>query len=340
MGRTGPLASFARAIAATTFALAASACSDIVDSLAHEDDRPVPNEVELVPVLPVALIPSLLVHVDGAGLLRFPLPNMAADELPLDTAIAQAREFQFYALNVFLRRNSAENERGAFIDLGKLAACGRPHLARSVFERPPASLSRGLQVQLGGRWYIPFCGEYDGPETVTTVATLGNQVRYRNARAISDSAFQHLAFQVHGVRWEWKTEQMVTPEEAVNEAYAATGLRATRLPELTTAELIDGRRANNSGICPVWRISLERQLLFVTMITGRVRLAADVYVTDSDCPGVIGRPVLLVPLLEQPVTREVRVTLRDSTSTTGFRTESYVARYTAPVSFESAAAAR
>ncbi len=340
MGRTRLRRSFARVASAIGLTLVTAGCRNVVDAVAPRDNRPVPNEVTLVPLLPAAIVPSLLVHVDSAGLFRFPVPSVAADEVPLDTALVQAHEFQFYALNVFLRRNAAENERGAFIDLGKLAACGRPQLARSVFERRPASISRARQIQLGGRWYIPFCGEYDGPETVTSVATLGNHVRYQSGRAISDSAFQHLAFQVHGVRWEWKTEHMVTPEEAVNEAYIATGARVTRLPELATAGVINGRPANTGGTCPVWRVSLERAVQFVTELTGRVRVVTDVYVTDSDCPGVIGRPVLLVPLLEQPSTLEVRVSLRDSTSTAGFRTESFVGRYTAPVRFESAAVAR
>jgi hypothetical protein len=260
--------------------------------------------------------------------------------MPLDTALVQAHEFQFYRLNIFFWRNSAESARGAFIDLGKLYACGRGHLERSVFERPPATISRGLQLQLGSRWYVPFCGEYDGPETLVTVAVLGNQVRFVNARAISDSLFQDIAFQVQGVRWDWKTEHMLTAEEAINAIFEQTGVRARSLPALARIDLVNERPPRARGVCPVWRVALERAVQLLTDLTGRVRVVSELYVTDSECPGVLGRPMLLVPTYEQPQTTEVRVSLPDSTSTTGRRTESHVARYIAPVWFESAAIAR
>lgn len=337
MGRVVPL-SFGRFVI-RAFCFLVAGCKNAVESLAF-DDRPVPNDVELVPVVREALVPSLLVHVDSGGFIRFPAPTLATDEMPLDTALVQAHEFQFYRLNVFVWRNIAENERAAFIDLGKVRACGRGHLERSVFERPPTTISRGLQLQLGSRWYIPFCGEYDGPETLVSVAVLANHVRFVNGRAVSDSLFQDIAFQVHGVRWEWKTEHMLTAEEAVNATFDQTRVRASSLPALARADIINEKVPNRWGVCPVWRVALERPVKLLTDLTGRVRVVSDLYVTDSECPGVLGRPMLLVPTYDQPEATAVRVSLPDSTSSTGRRTESYNARYIAPVWFESAAIAR
>lgn len=104
-----------------------SSCN--LSSLAH-DDRPIPNDVDQVPVLREAIVPALLPLVDAAGLLRFPMPNVGSGEMSLDTALAQAAEYLFYGLNVFFVRASVEGQRGAFIDVPTLVACNRPGAAR------------------------------------------------------------------------------------------------------------------------------------------------------------------------------------------------------------------
>ncbi len=310
-----------------------ASCS--LSSLAH-DDRPLPNDVDQVPVLREAVVPTLLPLITAAGLFAFPVPNVAVDEMPLDTALVQAREYLFYALNIGVIRGTAEGQRGAFIDLGKLVACNRPQLLPSAYERPADSVPRPIRLQVGASWSIPFCGTRQTPEVIVTVATLGNKVRYENGRPVADSANGHFAFQVRGIRWEWRAEHAVTAEEAVNEVYAVTGVRAARLPELANAAQINGRFVTASGPCPVWRVGLERPVRVAAAFSLRRLDVAEVFVADSDCPGVLGRTVVLTPWAEQPATREFRVSVRDSLSTTGFRNEVYLARLRAPVTFESA----
>ena len=203
-------------------------------SLAH-DDRPIPTEVDQVPVLREAIVPTLLPLINAAEAFRVSDANVASDELSLDTALVQAAEWLFYGLNNFTIRGTVEGQRGAFIDLPTLVACNRPQLARSVYERPPDSLPSALRLQLVSYWMIPFCGTRRTPELVVSVATLGNNVRYKNSRPVGDTVSQNLAFRVAGIPWEWRTEHLVTAEEAVNELYAVTGVRAARLPELAIA---------------------------------------------------------------------------------------------------------
>ena len=308
-------------------------CGNLVDALAY-DDRPVPVDVEQVPVQREAVVPALLASIDDDGLLRFPTPNVARDEMPLDTAVAQAGEFLFYALNIVTYRSIAESERGAFIDLPTLVQCNRPQLARSVFETPPDSVIPAIRLQLGGRWMIPFCGERGTPEVIVSVATLSNTARFRNSRSIGDTVNQHVAFRVNGIRWEWTAEHMVTAEEAVNEAYAVTGVRVARVPELVAASQINGRSAGYV-VCPVWRLPLERPVRMGGFYSQRLLDLSEVYVADSDCPGVIGRTILLTPWREQPTSREFTVVVRDPASPDGFRRHVYVATYKAPVAFES-----
>lgn len=310
----------------------ASSCD--LSSLAH-DERPIPNEVDHAPVQREAVAPALLPLIDSVGLFRFPVPNVAAREMPLDTALAQAREFLFYALNITVIRATAESQRGAFIDLGTLVKCSRPQLSRAPYERPPDSLTHSLQLQLGSRWFIPFCSARQTPEVIVSVATLGNSVRYQDGRSVGASENQNLAFQVRGIRWEWTVEHIVTAEEAVNEVYAVTGVRTARLPEVAHADKINGRPADQGGACPVWRVGLEQPVRFATVFSQRRLTVAEVFVTDSECPGVTGRTILLAPWAEQPATREIKATVRDSLSPTGYRTEVHLARLLTPVEFES-----
>jgi len=311
----------------------AASCSNLVDSLAH-DDRPIPVDVEQVPVQREAVVPALLASIDDNGLLRFPTPNVARDEMPLDTAVSQAGEYLFFALNILTYRSIAEGERGAFIDLPTLVPCNRPQLARSVFEAPPDSVIPAIRLQLGGRWTIPFCGDRRTPEVIVSVATLSNNARFRNSRSVGDTLNHHVAFRVNGVRWEWSAEHMVTAEEAVNETYAVTGVRVARVPELVAASQINGRPAG-FVVCPVWRLALERPVRMGGFYSQRLLDLSEVYVADSDCPGVVGRTILLTPWREQPTSREFAVLVPDPTSTNSFRRVVYVATYRAPVSFES-----
>jgi hypothetical protein len=310
----------------------ASSCN--LSSLVH-DDRPIPNDVDQVPVLRAAIVPALLPLVDAAGLLRFPLPNVGSDEMSLDTALVQAGEYLFYGLNVFFIRASVEGQRGAFIDLPTLVACNRPQLARSVYERPPDSLPPALRLQLVDYWMIPFCGTRRTPEIVVSVATRGNNVRYKNSRPVGDTVSQTLAFRVAGIPWEWKVEHLVTAEEAVNEVYAVAGVRAARLPEIALAQQINGQPASGHPSCAVWRIALERPLRIAAVYSLRRLDVAELYVAEGGCPAQVTRTILLTPWHEQPTAREFAASIRDSTAASGFRREVHTARYRAPVAFES-----
>lgn len=321
-------------LAALSLCAAVMSCNSIVDSLAT--DLPVPNEVDQPPLVREAVVPALLGAVDANGRLRFPVPNVGADEMPLDTALVQAREFQFYGLNLFLVRGTAEGQRGAFIDFPTLVQCNRPQLARSVFEAPPDSLAAALKVELGNRWLIPFCGERLTPEIIVSVATLGNRLRYKNGRPSGPPGDSLRGYSVRGIPWEWRAEHMVTAEEAVNEAYVVTGVRVAALPEIAGAEQINFRSVGNYGVvCPVWRVTFERSVRVAAVYSLRRLDVAQVYVADSQCPGVLGRAILLTPWTEQPVTRRISVQVQDSLDETIKVTLSYDATYRSPVNFES-----
>ncbi|HJU74330.1 MAG TPA: hypothetical protein VJ717_11340 [Gemmatimonadaceae bacterium] len=311
-----------------------ASCGSLVDSLAH-DERPVPNEVDDARVQRDALVPALHASIDSAtGLFRFPVPNVAADEMPLDTASAQAAEYLFYVLNISVIRGAVEGQRGAFIDLPTLVRCSRPHLMRSVYERPPDSLPAAIRFQLGSYWTIPFCGNRRTPEVVVSIVTLGNNARYKNSQSVGDTTGQTLAFRIAGVPWEWNVEHVVTAEEAVNETFAVTGVRAAQLPEAVIALQVNGRQAG-SVWCPLWRVALERPVRMAAVFSLRRLDLREVYVGDSSCPGVIGRVILATPLAEQPESREVAVVIRDASDPTGFRRVVHAARYKSPVNFES-----
>jgi hypothetical protein len=293
-----------------------------------EDERPIPQEVDQVPVLPDAIVPALLPFVDGSGLFRYPLPNVPAGEVPYDTALVQAREFLFYALNITTFRALAESQRGAFIDLGKLVACNRSRLARSAYDPPPDSVPALLQTTLGDYWQIPFCGDRLTPEVIVSVAARNNQFRYRNGQPVGVRDTLGGAYRVHGLPWEWRTEHVVTAEEAVNTVYGATGIRAERVPELVPVEKINGRTTSGYPACPVWRIALATPVRLATVYSQRRLEQRELYVTDSGCAGPVGWPVLLTTWHEQPPTREFRVW-------TGDRFQVYLARYRSAVELES-----
>jgi hypothetical protein len=320
-------------LAALSLCAAALSCNNIVDSLST--NLPNPNDVTQVPVQRDAVVPALLPLIDANALFRFPTPNVGLDEMTLDTALVQARSYLFYGLNFAVLRGAVEGQRGAFIDFPTLITCSRPQLVRSVYERPPDSLPNQLRMQLGSYWTIPFCGSRRTPELVVSVATLGNGARYKNGQSVGDTVAQDRAFRPFGIPWEWEVEHMVTPEQAVNEVYSATGARAAQLPELVTAVQINGRQPLGSNWCPVWRVSLERAVLAATAYSSRRLALTELYVRDSQCPGLLGRPMLLTPWTEQPTSREFTLILRDSTAVDGFRRIVHVAKYRAPVVFES-----
>lgn len=314
--------------------VALAGCGSLVDSLAH-DERPIPNEVDQVPVQRDAVVAALHAQIDErTGLFRFPTPNVGPDEMPLDTASAQAAEYLFYALNIFVIRGGVEGQRGAFIDLPTLVKCSRPTLARSVYERPPDSLPAAIRLQLGSYWMIPFCGTRRTPEVVVSGVTLGNKARYLNNKSVGDTTAQSVAFRIAGIPWEWKVEHVVTAEEGVNEAYAVTGLRAAELPEPVFANQVNGRPSGTVR-CPLWRIKLERPVRMAAVFSLRRLDLSEVYVGTADCGGVLGGAILLTPLAEQPVSREVVAFLRDNTQASGGHRVVYEARYRAPVNFES-----
>jgi hypothetical protein len=309
----------------------ASSCN--LSSLAY-DNRPIPNDVEQVPVLREAVVPTLLPLITAAGLFQFPAPNVAIGEMPFDTAVVQAGEFLDYAQNIMSLRGAAEDDHGALIEMGKLDPCRRAHLGPSQYEPAPDSVTPSIQTQLGRRWLIPFCGERRTPEVVVSVATRGNLVRYSGGSRIG-TADDALAFRVRGIWWEWKAEHLVTAEEAVNEVFAVTGARAARLPELASSEQINGRPVSSYPACVVWRVTLERPVRMAAWFTLRRLDLTEVFVASSDCPSVVGSAVVLTPMPDQPTTREIRVSVRDTLSTTGFRNAVYLARLRAPVTFES-----
>ncbi len=311
---------------------AAVSCNRILDSLAT--DLPDPDNVTQVPVRREAVVPALLPLIDANALFRFPTPNVGTGEMTLDTASVQAAEWLFYGLNISLLRGAVEGQRGAFIDFPTLVPCSRPQLARSVYERPPDSLPNELRLQLGSFWRIPFCGSRRTPELVVSVATLGNNARYRNSRSVGDTVRQDLAFRAAGIPWEWETEHMVTAEEAVNVVYATTGARAAQLPELVTARLVNGRPAGTVW-CPVWRVALERPVHVAALYSLRQLDLSDVYVGDTACPSLLGKTSMLTPWTEQPASREFALVLADTTSSDGFRRVVHVAAYRVPVDFES-----
>ncbi len=320
-------------LAALILCAAVASCNRIVDSLAS--DLPSPNEVTQVPVQRDAVVPALLPLIDANSLFRFPAPNVGAGEMTLDTALVQAAEYLFFGLNRSVLRGTVEGQRGAFIDFPTLGFCRRPLLVRSVYEKPPDSLPNQLRMLLGDSWRIPFCGSRRTPELVVSVATLGNNARYKNNASVGDTVAQERAFRPFGIPWEWEVEHMVTPEEAVNEVYAATGARAAQLPELVTATQMNGRPPSRPDWCPVWRVVLERSIRAATAYSNRLLSLTELYVRDSQCPGVLGRTMLFTPWAEQPTSVEFAVMLNDSTSQDGFRRIVHVAKYRAPVVFES-----
>jgi hypothetical protein len=320
-------------LAALSWCAAIASCNNIVDSLAT--DLPNPNEVTQVPVQREAVVPALLPLIDANSLFHFPTPKVGAGDMTLDTALVQASEYLFFGLNRSVLRGTVEGQRGAFIDFPTLVPCRRPLLARSPFQRPADSLPNPLRMQLGSSWRIPFCGSRRSPELVVAVATLGNYARYNNGMSVGDTVRQDLAFRPFGIPWEWEVEHMVTPEAAVNEVYSVTGARAAQLPELVTASQINGRQPSSPNWCPVWRIALERSVRVATAYSSRRLQLSELYVRDSQCPGLLGRTMLFTPWAEQPTSQEFIVSLRDSTSPDGFRRIAHVAKYLAPVVFES-----
>ena len=320
-------------LATLSLCVAIPSCNNIVDSLSS--DLPAPNEVTQVPVQREAVVPALLPLIDANALFRFPTPNVGAGAMTLDSALVQAAEYLFYGLNIFVLRGTVEGQRGAFIDFPTLTPCRRPLLARSPYERPADSLPNPLRMQLGSSWRIPFCGSRRSPEVVVAVATLGNYARYKNGMSVGDTVRQDLAFRPFGIPWEWEVEHMVTPEAAVNEVYSVTGARAAQVPELVTAIQINGRQPSSPNWCPVWRIALERSVRVATAYSSRRLELSEVYVRDSQCPGLLGRTMLFTPWAAQPTSREFTLILRDSTAVNGFRRIVHVANYLAPVVFES-----
>lgn len=317
-------------IGALTVAVAVmSNCN--LSSLAH-DERPIPNEVKQVAVQREAVVAALLAQIDANGLFRYPAPNVTMGEMPFDTARAEAVAFLDYAQNTNWR-NLAEHERGAFIEMGKLLPCGNAHLVRSKFEPPADSATRVLQIRLGDRWSIPFCGTRQTPEVVVTIATRSNDTRYRRSGVLGHGADEAMAYEVRGIPTGWGAEYVLTPEGAVNEAYAFTGVRTARLPEIVRAnqtgqERINGQYVGPNLYCAMWRVTLERPVRMAAFYSLRRLDLSEVYVADSDCPSVFGRIVVVTPSPEQPATREFR-------AWTGDRSQVYIARFRSPVEFES-----
>jgi hypothetical protein len=322
--------------------LLTTSCKSLVDSLAY-DKRPIPNDPEKVTLVREAVTPQLLSLVDSEGFFRYPVPNVGAGEMPLDTALAQAILFLDYAQNTYMRL-AAEVDRGAFIEMGKLKPCGQMHFVRSKYEPPPDSVHRVYHVRLGNHWSIAFCGGFNGPDVVVTVATQRNRVRFIDGRptgrqTVVVGPFQSTEYVVRGLPWWWGAEHLVTPEEAVNEVFAQTGVRTQALPELFRsenlgAERIDERTMGSHVACSVWRVVPERPLRARTRYTNREVDLHELFVADSDCPGPRGHTLLLTPSHEQPSTRDYPLRNPDSVGP-GDLVLHYAARLRLPVDFES-----
>lgn len=312
-----------------------ASCKSLVDSLGR-DDRPVPNEVNQVPVQRAAVVPALLAQIDTNGLFRYLPPNVTAGDMPYDTALAQAREFLLYA-QTSLWRGTAENGRGAFIDMGKLGPCGYGQLVPSVYEPAPATFGRVTQIRMGDFWSIPFCGERKEPEAVVEIAARRNDTRYYNRERSGPPADEAQAFSVIGVPWQWRAQYMVTPEYAVNIIFESTGVRVARLADLHRAkycgDLLDGRRIFGPG-CSLWRVTLERGLRVFTRYSQRRLELSELYVGNNDCPGPRGSAVLLTAWPNQPQAQEFVDFVSDSAAPNGFRREVRIVRFLAPVEFE------
>jgi hypothetical protein len=336
-----------RLLVAAFACTAAMSCGSLVDALAH-DERPIPNDPKLVPVMREAVAPELLPAVGSDGLFRYPVPSVSAGEMPLDTALSLASVFLDWAQNTWFRL-AAEQERGAFIEMGKLTACGQIYLVRSKYEPPPDSVHRAFQTRLGDHWSIPFCGGFQGPDVVVTVATR-NTVRFQDGRPTKTPTrivgdLLATEYVVRGLPWWWEAEQFVTPEDAVNEAFTQTGIRVRALPELLRSENLGAERINGAQrwahvACSVWRVKLERALTVTTPYTNRTLSVGELYAADSDCPGTRGRTVLLTPWSTQPTTREYPLILPDSTAQYGRRLFVYTARLREPVDFETVSVTR
>ena len=140
---------------------------------------------------------------------------------------------------------SWSRERGATVDLARLAPCGHAFYATSPYRALPANVSESRKRYFGPHWIVPIC---NGPSTEVVVSLSARATELQNSDFVPTSNEGLVSF---GVPADIASRAPFTPETAVALAYQITGKRVSGVPVLIQAAAPDAPATSS------WVVQLE-----------------------------------------------------------------------------------
>ncbi|MGQ0764956.1 MAG: hypothetical protein ACT4OZ_04735 [Gemmatimonadota bacterium] len=330
-----PVCSALRSVVCTLAVVAAGGCH-FVDGVAAPVDV---SPREIGPEMVTGSAAAALV----GGVFILPLPAATESQLPLDTALVQAREFARYVTNNVNLRGVVEAGRGGYwVEPHRLLLCARPvSYVRPQLE--PVSVDslpvRGRNLLLrkfGPQWIIALCGSEGEPQMTVQIALEGNPVRFQGGAPVVSDPDLLSAFSPAGVPLNWPDALPLSAERAARYVFDQFGVRIAEPPQLfvrgdTSPDGTYDLQGGGARNCNRWRIVLERPVNTQRAAGDIVRMSSEIFVSSLACVGTDTRPVLQLPTGLQSSGAFVRYT---DFSVAPQRTWRIPVRLVSPVRFE------
>lgn len=148
-------------------------------------------------------------------------------------------------------QRSLFREHGGQINFAALEAADRVYLAQTPYERLDDSAPAGLKKRFGP-YYMVHLFE-DGRPAIAAAVSVANEKLVEDEHGIIRFfAMVGEDVRLYGLRPDQPIPFPISPEEAVEVAYRATGLRAAEVPDLVLEP------APKSAFFARWRVTLEK----------------------------------------------------------------------------------
>lgn len=256
-------------MAVLTLAVAAFACGG-----GTEPPPPTADVVE-----PAWVVDALRPNIQADGRLRLDPVAVPPDEMPVDTATANAVAYaRFIGAAPNPIRESLLTRYGSAIAFAALSSCTQrpPWYAHRSYD----FADRSRLVALGPLWFVHLCAQ-DGREVLTTYVATYSAARPPQQPGDLPQPNESGAFYIDALPGGVANQLFTGPERAIRQTFACTGQRIRELPALVNNSSSLVADATYVGL--FWRLILEspRQL---ALPAGGTRATDTVYVVAANSP--------------------------------------------------------
>lgn len=259
---------------------------------------------------PDLLTPHVAGQLDAAG--RFPLQQPEPGYVnPRSRSEAASLARRFITERASLELEGWATQRGASIDVARLARCGPVWYSRSAYEVSLFTAQHRFRQLAGGQYWMLFC---EGARPALRV-----QVPIEPELPGSGTVNEFAGVFATGVAIELEATAFIGPEEAARLAARRTGRRVSEVPEL-----VNDRFLFNT---PRWLVRLEQPVNVLGTVTQQVHaldlVAVGYFYSDEPLP--------MVPLALRPYGRATLDARLDTVVIPGpYPPEIYTARLGVP----------